>query len=147
MKAADVSIAPTTALGDWYGDSFGVRYRRLAILMSERSLLPVIVEQRDLRNLFSALHNAWTELLRRLEVPAQLIEAELHEMNDVRLGPTRSRSVLASMNDMKRHAHWLLTTQDPSLLGLELDLSGVPCGPLGYRSPREVTVDLLRRTR
>lgn len=144
QRVSSPPVASTTALGDWYGDLFGARHRRFAIFMSEHSLLPVILEQRDLHDLLTALRTACTELLPRIGVPMQLLEAELDEMDDLRLGPTRSRSVLGSMNDMKQSAHWLLTTGEPTLLGVEMHLSETPCGPLGYRSPREVTLGLLR---
>lgn len=135
-------VASTTVLGDWYGDLSGVGHRRLVIFMSERSLLPVILEQRDLRDLPMALQSAGGEILSMIGVPPQVIEAELKEMND-RVGPTRSRSVLGSMNDMKQSARLLLKFRKPSLLSLEMQLVDTPSKPLGYRSPREVTLELL----
>ena len=68
-------------------------------------------------------------------------------MQEVRFGPTRSRSVLGSMNDFvyQVDAEFSEGEEVVYLDEVDLRLSEVPCGPLKYRNPAEVALDLMTR--
>jgi len=68
-------------------------------------------------------------------------------MQEVRFGPTRSRSILGSMNDfvIQVDAEFSRDVEIVYLDGVDLRLSEVPCGPLKYRNPAEVALELITR--
>ncbi len=136
--------APTTALGDWYANLFNVGHSRMVHLVSDRSLLSVLVPARNIRDLAPRHTDALAELLWHIGIQPQLIEAEAAELNQWTIGPTRSRSVLASMRDLAINARWRVHVQPGYRpIDLALELAGVPCGPLQMRYPAEVAVSLL----
>jgi hypothetical protein len=142
------SVLPpsTTALGDWYANALYGRHYRLILCTSERSLLSVVLPSRDLKSLIPRFQQAVNDLLTRLGIPAEARERESKEMLDVCFGPTASRGVLGSMNDLAVQCRFRLE-EDPhmNLSDLALQLSEVPCGPLKYRYPAEVAIELLQK--
>jgi Domain of unknown function (DUF6933) len=135
---------PSTALGDWYANIIYVQRRPLIFCVSERSLLPVLVAARDLPNLPQRFERSVRYLLERLDIPGPFIDKELAEMGNLAFGPTRSRSVLSSMNDFVNSIHIIAEHyQEWSLSEMEDELYITPCGPLGYDNPAERTRKLL----
>jgi hypothetical protein len=64
--------------------------------------------------------------------PAQFIDAELQEMDEVRLAKTASRSVVGTMNEFTYLSDaW--RQDEPDLLALAVRLAATPCGPLYQR--------------
>lgn len=116
--------------------------RQVVLFVSERSLLPVVVEASPGGTLGERHRVATGELLRRLGAPPGAIELELAAMADVRLGRTANRRVVGSMNDFAFMLEAYLRGGD-ELMGASLRLAGAPCSPIGMRSPDEVTVELL----
>ena len=133
---------PTTRLGDWYATLVYERTEQLVLCVSERSLLPVVLPAKEARTLVPRFRDALAELLAGLGVPPDEIERERAEMADVRIGRTASRQILGSMNDFLR----ALSYRPPgrSLLDESRQLAEAPCGPIGMRSPDELTVEMLR---
>lgn len=86
-------------LGDWYANLLYTKHVRLVICASERSLLPVFVEEEPatLRSEFAKqCHQLWE----RIGVETACIDRELHEMSQVVFGATSSRRVLGSLNEL-----------------------------------------------
>ena len=136
---------PTTQLGDWYADILFTHPHHLVICTSERSLLSVLVHARDLSSLVPRFTLAVRGLLTRLDIPSVQVDAELAEMVDLRVGPTASRVVLGSMNDLIFQCRWLLAEHGHGdLERIALELAEVPCGPIEYTHPGQAARELLR---
>jgi hypothetical protein len=134
---------PTTRLGDWYATLVYEHREQFVLCVSERSLLPVVVAAKDARTLVPRFRDALAELLARLGVSPAEIERERAEMAAVRVGRTASRQVLGTMNDFLRMFSW----REPgrSLLDESRQLAEAPCGPIGMRSPDDLTLEILSR--
>jgi hypothetical protein len=116
------------------------------LCVSERTLLPVLVEAANATTLGSRLREAAVEMLRVIGVPDDRIRAEDAAMDELVVSTTASRQVLGSMNDFA----YLLdgyAERTSSLLDLALKVADAPCGPLGMDSPREATIALMARPR
>ena len=136
----------TTGLGDWHAKLLFFDRAQSLLFTNDNSRLAVVTPARDARNLGAHLKAGLAELLAHLGAPQPWIDAELAEMDGPRIAPTRSRSVLATLNDYGfqiegRFHQWggLYPLQ------MSLDLSGCPSGPLGYQLPFEVTMALLKQ--
>ncbi len=82
---------------------------------------------------------------RLIKVKPEWIDAEIRQMIDVRYAATKSRSMLGTMNDYKFQIETLMAESlDVSGIEIALHLSVCPVGPLQYRSPDQVTLDLLK---
>jgi hypothetical protein len=137
-----IAAMPTTRLGDWHAK---VLYRtdlELVLLASDRSLLPVLVPASPRDLIVTRFVETLGAVLARLEVPADRISAELAEMGEVHVSPTRSRQVLGSMNDFDR---MLDSYRRPgrTLVDIALELAEAPCGPIAMQSPKDVAAELL----
>jgi hypothetical protein len=74
-------------------------------------------------------------------VALPVIDRELQAMARPLIGKTASRQVLGSMNDFQRmmpYHPW----PPKSLTGLSVELARAPCGPIGMRSPDDLTREL-----
>jgi len=129
--------APTTTLGDWYANPLNVGRLRLVLCISERSLLPVLVPARDLAALAIRLQDAVRRLLLRLGVDATRVQQELREMAWHRVGATRSRQLLGSLNDLGFLADAYIRAggADMDLDNVALEVARASCRPIEYQSP------------
>jgi len=133
--------APTTVLGDWYGTLVYAPAMQLVLLVSERTLLPVVVAAKESRTLAGRFPLALARVLAELKVPLAVIDREMEAMAERWIGKTASRQVLGSMNDFQRmmpYHPWPAR----SLTALALELAEAPCGPIGMRSPDDLTREL-----
>ena len=138
-------VRPTNALGDWYADILFTEPAWVVICVSERSLVSVLIPARGLSSLVPRFRVAVGELLLRLGVSNEQVRAERQEMVEIVIGPTASRSVLGSMNDLMFQCRGRLAQSGVrDLESIALELADVPCGPLGYKHPGQVAVELLR---
>ena len=65
-------------------------------------------------------------------------------MGELAFGPTRSRSVLGTLNDFATMLKFSWDKNpDASLFDWSLWLAETPCGPLDMRRPRDVARELL----
>jgi hypothetical protein len=134
---------PTTTLGNWYANLLFTRQRRLVICVNERTLLSVLVLAKDRSTLPNRFLDAVLTLLRQVGIPGAQVEAEAREMQAVAFGTTASKRVLGSMNDLIFQCRWRLKdSPDIDIETLALELSEIPCGPLSYRYPSEVALEL-----
>jgi hypothetical protein len=140
--------SPTTLLGDWYGTAWFWR-PQVALLVSEVTLLPVLMPLAPAGTLLERLGPELAAVLAAHGAPADFIDAEVRQMDPVRLARTASRSVVGIMNEYTRLADaW--RQDSPDLLALEVRRAAVPCSPLYKRhiSPdRELTALVAARPR
>lgn len=136
----DSPTVPSTKLGDWYGHLLFTR-PQLALCVSERTLLPVLIPAADAATLVPRLRGTLATMLRALDVPAAMVMAETNAMADAVIGKTASRSVLGSINDFVRMLDAYLNGRP--LLDVALHLADCPCGPLHGDSPREASIRVL----
>jgi hypothetical protein len=144
LPAVDSDQSPSTALGDWYVNFIHTRKHRLVHFVSDRSLLSVVVPVKTLKTALDRHVLSLGDLLGALGAKPTVIRAEMAEMEQRAVAKTRSRNVLASMRDLALSARWILErTPRINLAEVSLELSQIPCGPLGMRFPAEVAMALL----
>jgi hypothetical protein len=130
-------------LGDWYANILFARPEQLILCVSERTLLPIVVTARAANALAARLAPSLNQILLRLGVSPQKVEAETAKMNRAAFGPTRNRRVLGTLNDflfqLSSHLH-----DHPAvpLLDASLWLAETPCGPINHASPDRLTAQL-----
>jgi len=132
---------PTTVLGDWYGTLVYAPGMQLVLLVSERTLFPLVVPAREARTLAERIPLALGRALAQLGVSPAAIDREVQAMAGSRIGKTASRTVLGSMNDFQRmmpYHQW----PPRSLTSVSLELAEAPCGPIGMHSPDDLTREL-----
>jgi hypothetical protein len=131
-------------LGDWFANIVYSHLGHFVILLSERSLLPVVTTARDLDNLVPRFLVDLELVLKGLKVPQRFIDEELDRMEPMYFGSTNNRSILGSMNDFITMLRWELEKQEyRTLTQLSLTLAETPCGPLGMKSPKTVAPSML----
>jgi len=135
---------PENVLGDWFANILYTRQGHHILLVSERSLLPVLTTARDLDDLVPRFMRQLDEMLSALGVRQGLIDRELSQMEPIHFGRTNSRSILGSMNDFVQIFKYMLPDgQDLTLLDWSLQLAKAPCGPIELERPYRLTRRLL----
>jgi hypothetical protein len=120
--------------------------RRYGLFIPEHTRLPILLEAAELRRLPGALSERMGQLLTVLGVDGRAIAVERAAMAEVVFAPTRSRSLLGSLNDFGFMARARLNSRRPeSLLEMSLDLAEVPLGPLKFGNPGDAARELLGR--
>ncbi len=138
------SPIPTTALGDWYANILNFGRQQLFLFTCEGSRLALLTHAKNARSAPDILTKSLGDLLDRLPIPAEWVAAELREMGEFRIGRTRSRSILATMNDYKRLIWGYAYSQEVLYLDrIEEWLLDTPIGPL-HNNPLEATFELLK---
>lgn len=145
LEQSEETAAPTTVLGDWYANLLYARPRQLVLCISERSLLPVVLEAKPAKTLAPRLALGVGEMLQRFGIAPELIEKEQAAMGAFAYGRTSSRQVLGSLNDlMFMLSCYVHDAPAESLLEQSIQLAQTPCKPIGYDSPEEATFNLFR---
>jgi hypothetical protein len=128
--------SPTNRLGDWYANVIFVRRVPLIICISERSLLPVLVEARDPASFPFRFRKAVQSVLVGIGVASSSLESEAREMAQIAVGKTANRRVLGSLNDLASLARFEIE-DNPAIdfATLAINLSDTPCAPLDYQTP------------
>ena len=148
MPLSDLSVPPDTLLGDWYANLLVAKPMHLVLCMSERTLLPVVVEARNAAMFRARMVESVRAVLTALGVAPSSIERECAVMDRVYLTKTESKSVLGSLNDFMFHLkHSLAYLPEHSLLERSLYLAETPCKPIGYNSPDRATRELFSAQR
>ncbi|NYI77086.1 hypothetical protein FB381_2761 [Nocardioides albertanoniae] len=124
----------TTLLGDWYANFLPWR-PQTAILVNARTLLPVLTPLAPAKGLPGRIAEVIAEALIDQNVPPEIIDAEIEQMKEVRVGPTVDRSVVGSMKDFIFLADHRRDGV-PDLPQVSKELARVPCGPLFKRHVR-----------
>jgi len=128
---ANAGQVSTTRLGNWYATAWFWR-PQVALLISEVTLLPVLMPLAPAATLLQRFGPQLAAVLAAHGTPAEFTDAELQEMDQVRLAKTASRSVVGIMNEFSYLADaW--RQDEPDLLALAVRLAATPCGPLYQR--------------
>lgn len=138
---------PTTRLGNWYVHLVCLGPRQHVLATSERSLLTVILPARALRATIEGnVRNAVGQLLLALNIPMDIVNCELAQMQPVLIAPATNRRVLGSMNELAFHLG-VRQDQFSNPIEMAVNLSGIPMSAVGSKShygiPREVARELL----
>jgi hypothetical protein len=150
LKRLDAEVLPepphpTNCLGDWYANLLFTRHIRLIICVSERSLLPVLVEASDPTSFIPRFQEAVRSVLQGMGAASDVLDSEAREMGQIRIGATASRRVLGSLNDLASLARFTIEEHaEKDLEKLAIELAETPCAPLNYETPRSVSLTLLR---
>ena len=149
--SATVPMCGDTALGDWYVNRLVIDRQPLLLCVSSASLLPILLPARDVRRLPARLGALVESRLRRFDIDARAVHAELQAMDSVAIGPTKDRSVLGIMVDFaKAVPHHLAPGRwnEDTLLLVEERLAETPCHAARSADrvifPYKKTLDLLR---
>lgn len=135
---------PENVLGDWFANILYTRHGHYILLVSDRSLLPVLITARNLHDLESRFMRQLEEVLLALGVRRKLIDREFSRMQPLYYGRTNNRTVLGSMNDFVQMFKYMLPEgHDLTLLDWSLQLSQAPCGPIGMKRPKDFACNLL----
>jgi len=119
-----------TALGDWYVNRVVIGKSPLLLMVSSKSLLPIVVPARNVKTLGKRLPQIVGDRLERLEVDRAIIEAEINVMDSVQVGSTTSRSVLGTMVDFAKSMPFYIARvglEEPGLQYAEDRLAHTPC--------------------
>ena len=115
------------------------------ICVSERSLLPVFVEAKDRSTFANRFRQAVRSVMQDIGVASSLIEAELNEMSQIRIGSTSSRRVLGSLNELGFLSRYSIDRRPQiDLITLAAEIAETPCSLIKYESPKSMTLALLR---
>jgi hypothetical protein len=125
--------ASTTSLGDWFATVLFWR-PRVALLVNQRTLVPVFVELAPAATLLDRVPGAIDAVLRRHGVDDAFLAAERDAMSEVRIAPTNDRSVVGVMNEFAFHGECLWKEGLRDIETLSLRLSSLILGPLHHRS-------------
>jgi hypothetical protein len=130
---ADVS---TTVLGDWFANALFWKPQHVALLVNERTLLPLYMPLAPAATLLDRVPDAIASLLRRHGVDEQTIASELSAMADARIAPTNNRSIIGVMNEFAYQGE-VFGAEIADLEDLSLRMSELIVGPLmqGNGSP------------
>ncbi len=140
----------TGLLGDWYATYLPWRPRQVALLVNERTLLPLLMPLAPAATFLDRFPDELSALLKAHLIPGSVIAVEVAATRNARLATTANRSLLGSMNEFAflAEAH-RAEGASTDLLELSLTLASTPCSPLYSRhvSPdREVTALLGEQT-
>ena len=135
----------TTALGDWYANILVARPQHLVLCVSERTLLPVVVAAKDLEGLPSRLAQGVEDMLTRIGVPQNLVQAELQAMSQHHFAKTASRKVLGSLNDFMFHLQdGCASDSSMPLAERAMQLANMPSGAIEFAFPVEQALSLFQ---
>ena len=124
----------TTVLGAWYATRMPWR-TRVALLVSESTLLPVLMPLTPAASWLSRIPTEVAAVLAEHKAPAAFTQTEVQAMRELRLGPTASRRIIGVMNEFVHLAEVHRAHHaDPDLVALSMRLSTTPCSPLYTRN-------------
>ncbi|TCG03556.1 hypothetical protein BZM27_47535 [Paraburkholderia steynii] len=124
----------TTKLGSWYATVLPWK-RQIAMLVNERTLLPVLLPLAPATSLATRLPEALAEILAAHGVSHSFIESEVSQMQVVKYARTQNRSVVGIMTQFAYLAQgYRGDDKMTDLIELSLKLAHTPCSPL-YKGP------------
>lgn len=140
-----------TALGSWYATALFWK-PQVALLVSERTLLPVIMPLAPAATLARRFPAQLALVLKEHGVSSEFIAQEVWRMDKVQYAKTANRSVVGILNEFVRQAEFWLAPyayqkgDDDELLAISAKLAETPCSPLykGPISPDKALHDLVR---
>jgi len=144
---ANILELTTATLGDWYANLVPTVSGDLIVFVNEKSLLTVAIPIWESNNLIPQFRLRVANLLGMIGINLEEIKNELSHYDQIQFGKTVSHRILGSMNDIAWQYQTLAeeaeNKTDLSLSKAELNLSQLPCKPIGYRFPSEIAKGLL----
>lgn len=128
-----------TALGNWYATAI-FRKPQVALLVSERTLLPVLMPLAPAAALGRRFSAHLALVLKEHGVPSEFIAQEVWRMDTVQYAKTANRNVVGILNEFVKQAEFWLAAyayekgDDDDLLAISAKLAETPCSPL-YKGP------------
>ena len=128
-----------TALGNWYATVMFWK-PQVALLVSERTLLPVLMPLAPAATLARRFPAQLALVLKEHGVPSEFIAQEVWRMDQVQYSKTANRSVVGIINEFVKQAEFWLAAyayekgDDDDLLAISAKLAETPCSPL-YKGP------------
>ena len=117
------------------------RPQQLVVCISERTLLPVIVPAKDIQRLPDRIAAAVAEILRKIGVAEEDVDAEIAEMQTADFSKTANRRLLGSLNDFVFHVqHGAAMHPELTLGERALRLARMPCAVLDFAYPSEAAL-------
>ena len=142
LSEEEDSLVPV--LRSWHANLVYLARSPVVVCVNDQTLLSVLVPGRNFPNITTAIRGRIGERLRRMGLPPEMISNEVDAMRVVRVEPSNSRSVLASMNDfvfgMKLYVGERFNFERAD--ALEDRLSHTPMGALKYQYPVEAAYSL-----
>jgi hypothetical protein len=136
----DCKETSTNTLGDWYFNYFIFARKYYLLGMCEKSLLPVIIPAKEIKDFPARFRGELTKILEFIEIGKQEIDEETTTMREIRFAVTKSRTVLGCQNDCIRLLpHILEEKPHSSLLEISLKLGKIPFKSINYTNSIEVT--------
>ena len=140
-----------TALGNWYATAI-FRKPQVALLVSERTLLPVLMPPAPAAALGRRFSAHLALVLKEHGVPSEFIAQEVWRMDTVQCAKTANRSVVGILNEFVKQAEFWLAAyayekgDDDDLLAISAKLAETPCSPLskGPVSPDKALHELVK---
>jgi hypothetical protein len=131
-------------LGDWYATILYLRRGPVVVCASERSLLPLVFQARDLKHLRSILVQNLTAMLLAIGASPSATETELNSMQPLIISNTSNPSMIGVLNNFIYQVRGD-SLRLPELTPLEraLRVSEAPYGPIGFALPRELALSLV----
>ncbi len=140
-------------LGPWHANLIRIERRKCLLLTNDRTLYSFLVpgvKKKDLdnfRELF-ALHLKMN--LAKEGFGHEDITKALGEYGEIAIAPTKSRSVLGSMNDLADQADFLVSRagglEKGDMLTVNMMLNRIPMGAIKYRYSIDKVYELFGRT-
>ncbi len=134
----------TSRLGDWYGAILHTRPQHLVVLISECSLLTLVLAGRELNTLVSRFERMLAEMLAAIDVPQEEIDAEFRRMTPMAFGPTVNRRIVGVLNQACADLKFMLPLEPEfTIYDWSWHLSRTPWSPLRYERQEDVVRALL----
>lgn len=143
-EVATTRTAPTTILGNWYATAL-FRRPQMALLVSERVLLPVLMPLAPAATLQRRLPGELAKVLAAHGMGPAFIEAEVAAMDESSIAKTANRSVVGMLNEftfLSEAYRERMEIHDPLILAIRL--ADTPCSPLKGNSPMRLLLQLHR---
>lgn len=140
----DCPETSTNILGDWYFNYFIFARKYYLLGVSEKSLLPVIIPAKEIKDFPARLGGELNKILEFLGIEKQKIDEETSAMQKIRFAATKSKIVLGCQNDSIRLLPYILDDNPhSSLLEISLTLGRTPFRSINYSNPLEITRECL----
>jgi hypothetical protein len=143
---ASMKRPSTTLLGDWYATALFWK-PQLALLVNERTLMPILLPLAPASTLPERLGPAVGALLHQYGMALPLIERELAAMTEVDVAKTSNRRVVGTMNEFGFEASIYREDMGATdLAKLSMQLAETRCGAIGHNSPDWLMLEVVSRT-
>ena len=133
---------PSTVLADWYATALFWK-PQVALLVNERTLLPVLVPLAPATTLPERVGPALAAVLRRHCIDQAFIDREVAAMAEADVAKTSNRRVVGTMNEFVFEASvYREHSGATDLLDLAMRLAETPCSAIGYSSPARLLQEI-----